>query len=103
MNWFEGWFRYDGYLSATTLISPTCINISVPYTHGTCFKFHASDPQEKRGNETETQVLSTDHCFDVETQRGSVKDEVNTETKLDIQSVHTQNIIEQSCINVVPC
>jgi hypothetical protein len=69
-KWYNVWFSYDGFLSETTIIPATHINISVPYVHDTCFKFHASDPQEKRGLETETQVFSTDHCFDVETQRG---------------------------------
>jgi hypothetical protein len=69
MNWFKGWFGYVGYLSKTTIISATHINITVPYIHDTHFKFHASGPQEKRGLETETQVFSTDYCFAVETQR----------------------------------
>jgi len=35
-----------------------------------------------------------------------MKDEVNTETKLDIQTVRTQNGTEytdQSCLDVMPC
>jgi len=32
-----------------------------------------------------------------------VQNEVNTETKLDIQSVHTQNRTEQICQDVMTC
>ena len=70
MNWFKSWFVYDGCLLETTIISATLINISVPYIHDTHFNFHTSDPQEKTGLKTETKLLSTDHCFEVETQRG---------------------------------
>ena len=70
MDWFKGCFSYGGYLSETTMISATHINISVPYIHYSCFNCHDSDPQEKRGFKRETKVFSTDRCFDVETQRG---------------------------------